>query len=104
MKNLIIDCSSGMKVYLIDEDKEYVKIDENQKKHTDELLVVIDELLKSANLKIEDIENLCVCVGPGSFTGIRVAISICKGLAVDSKMKVFVASNFEIIEEFIFIK
>ena len=36
-------------------DKEYVKIDENQKKHTDELLVVIDELLKSANFKIEDI-------------------------------------------------
>ena len=99
MKNLVIDCSSGMKVYLIDKDKEYVKIDENQKKHTDELLVVIDELLKSANLKIEDIENLCVCVGPGSFTGIRVAISICKGLAVDSKMKVFVASNFEIIED-----
>lgn len=99
MKNLIIDCSSGMKVYLIDEDKEYVKIDENQKKHTDELLVVIDELLNAANLKIDDIENLCVCIGPGSFTGIRVAISICKGLSVDSKMKVFVASNFEIIED-----
>lgn len=99
MNSLIIDCSAGMKLYLIGHDKEYVKIDENQKKHTDELLVEIDKLLKDADLKIDDIDNLCVCVGPGSFTGIRVAISICKGLAVDSKMKIFVASNFEIFED-----
>lgn len=99
MKSLILDCSAGMSVYVLNDDKIYSKVDNNQKKHTDELLVCVDELLKNANIKISDIENVCVCIGPGSFTGIRVAISICKGLVVGSNIKVFIATNFEIMEQ-----
>lgn len=98
MKSLIIDCSAGMSVYIINENDVYSKVDENQKKHTDELLVVVDELLIQSGLKINQIENICVCIGPGSFTGIRVAISICKGLAVNSNAKICIASNFDIYE------
>lgn len=98
MKSLIIDCSAGMNIYVIDGENTIFKIDNTQKKHTDELLLCVDELLSKSNLTINEIENLCVCVGPGSFTGIRVAISICKGLAVDSKVKIYVASNFDIYE------
>ncbi len=95
---LIIDCSSGMSVYVLKGDEIYSKIDKNQKKHTDELLFVVDELLAQANLNIAQIENFCVCIGPGSFTGIRVAISIIKGLAVESKAKVFALTNFDILQ------
>lgn len=99
MVSLIIDCSYGMNVYLIKNDEVFSKIDNNQKKHTDELLLCIDEMFSKASLKIDDVENLCVCIGPGSFTGIRVAISICKGLAIESKMKIFAASNFDIVQD-----
>lgn len=99
MVSLIIDCSYGMNVYLLDNDKVFSKIDSNQKKHTDELLLSIDEMLIEANLKISDIENIGICVGPGSFTGIRVAISVCKGLAVGTNTKVFVATNFDVVED-----
>ena len=99
MNKLIIDCSYGMSLFILDEnDNVYSKIDFNQKKHTDELLLQLDELLKKANLKIQDIDVLGVCVGPGSFTGVRVAISICKGLAINSKLKVVNMSNFDIYE------
>lgn len=98
MRNLIIDCSAGMNAYVVDDEKIFFKQDSKEKKHTDELLLCVDELLNGANLNINEIENICVCVGPGSFTGIRVAISICKGLAVDSNIKVFVLSNFDIYE------
>ena len=98
MNTLIIDCSSGMSVYVLKGEEIYSKIDKNQKKHTDELLYVVDELLTQANLKISEIENLCVCIGPGSFTGIRVAISIVKGLAVESNAKVFTLTNFDILQ------
>ena len=67
-----------------------------QNKHSDEILKVIDELLLKAKLKINDIQNICVCVGPGSFTGVRVAMSIVKGLAIGVKAKVFACSNFDI--------
>lgn len=98
MNTLIIDCSSGMSVYVLKGEEIYSKIDKNQKKHTDELLYVVDELLTQASLKINQIENLCVCIGPGSFTGIRVAISIVKGLAVESNAKVFTLTNFDIFQ------
>ena len=98
MNTLIIDCSSGMSVYVLADEKIYSKIDKNQKRHTDELLCVVDELLKNAGIKIQDINNLCVCIGPGSFTGIRVAISVVKGLAVESNAKVFALTNFDIFQ------
>lgn len=96
MKNLILDCSCGMNIYIVNGEKVFSKIDCTQNKHTDELLNVVDELLKDAKLKINDIENICVCVGPGSFTGLRVAISVAKGLAIGIKAKVFVLTNFDI--------
>lgn len=98
MNSLIIDCSAGMKVYLCAGENVISKIDENQKKHTDELLLCVDELLKQAGLTVKDLDVVGMCEGPGSFTGIRVAISICKGLSVESKVKVVVASNFDIIQ------
>ena len=98
MNILIIDCSAGMSVYVLKNDETFSKIDKNQKKHTDELLYVVDELLNLAELKIKEIDNICVCIGPGSFTGIRVAISIVKGLAVESNAKVFIATNFDVLQ------
>ena len=97
MNTLILDCSCGMSIYLITEKADYSHIDKNQKKHTDELLLSVDELLNKAELQIQDIDNICVCIGPGSFTGIRVAVSICKGLAIGAHAKIFVADNFEIV-------
>ena len=98
MNILIIDCSAGMSVYVLKNDETFSKIDKNQKKHTDELLYVVDELLNLAELKIKEIDNICVCIGPGSFTGIRVAISIVKGLVVESNAKVFIATNFDVLQ------
>ncbi len=98
MNSLIIDCSAGMSLTLLSKEGEYSYIDDNEKKHSDELLVALDNLLAKANLKIQDIENICVCIGPGSFTGVRVAISICKGLAIGTGAKVFVLSNLDIYD------
>lgn len=98
MKILMIDCSNGMEIEVLNEGKRASYIDRDEKKHTDSLLLVVDEQLQKVGLKIGDIEYICVCVGPGSFTGIRVAISICKGLAVNGNVKICTASNFDVIE------
>ena len=98
MNLLIIDCSTGMKLYLIKNNEEFVFVDENQKRHTDTLLSTVDDLFTQAGLSVKDLDCIGVCVGPGSFTGIRVAVSICKGLSVESKIKVVVATNFDIYQ------
>lgn len=97
MNSLIIDCSNGMAVYVICDKGTFSFVDQNQKRHTDELLVSVDKLLSEAGLLVGDVQNICICIGPGSFTGIRVAISICKGLAVSGDVKVVCASNFDVL-------
>ena len=98
MINLILDCSYGMNVYLVNDGEVYSFEDKIQNKHSDEILKVIDELLSKAKVSVKDIQNICVCVGPGSFTGVRVAVSIVKGLAIGTNAKVFALSNFDIFD------
>ncbi len=45
------------------------------------LLPEVDALLCEAGLEIEEVEGFVVSTGPGSFTGIRVGLATCKGLA-----------------------
>ncbi|MBE6451891.1 MAG: tRNA (adenosine(37)-N6)-threonylcarbamoyltransferase complex dimerization subunit type 1 TsaB [Alphaproteobacteria bacterium] len=48
------------------------------------LLPAIQELLKKATINFSDIEVLFVCVGPGSFTGVRSSISAARTLNLAS--------------------
>lgn len=49
--------------------------------HSTTLMPMVDNMLKQADLKIEDIDALCINTGPGSFTGIRIGVAAVKGLA-----------------------
>lgn len=48
--------------------------------HAERLLALVEETLKEAGLPKEAIERIGVGVGPGSFTGVRVGLSIAQGL------------------------
>ena len=49
--------------------------------HSETMLHIVDSLLKACSVGIKDINVLSCCVGPGSFTGVRIGVSIIKGLA-----------------------
>lgn len=94
---LIIDCSYGMNIDVFANGQEYIYSCLETKKQSDTLLENIDNLLKKAAIKIADIDVIAVCVGPGSFTGIRVAISVAKGLAVGTGAKVLTFNSFDAV-------
>lgn len=51
-------------------------------RHPSEVLAVrVRELLADHGLSVKDLSLLLVTLGPGSFTGIRVGLAFCKGLA-----------------------
>lgn len=51
-------------------------------KHSEFILPKIDELLLRNNLEIKDINMILYNQGPGSFTGLRIGLSIAIGIAV----------------------
>lgn len=48
--------------------------------HAERLHVYIDDVLKEANVKPEELSAIAVSKGPGSYTGLRIGVSAVKGL------------------------
>ena len=49
--------------------------------HAEYLPVEIDRLFKDVHILPEEIDGVAVSIGPGSFTGLRIGLSVAKGLA-----------------------
>ncbi len=49
--------------------------------HSRTLLPMGEDMLKNAELSLRDVDLLAVAHGPGSFTGVRIGVSMVKGLA-----------------------
>ncbi len=50
--------------------------------HAERLLPMIEELLDLAAAEYEDIMRIAVTTGPGTFTGLRIGLSVARGLAL----------------------
>jgi tRNA threonylcarbamoyladenosine biosynthesis protein TsaB len=61
-------------------------------------LRLIDEVLSSAQLAPEQIERLAVGIGPGSFTGLRIAIAYAKSLAAVWRRPLVPIDSFDLLE------
>jgi tRNA threonylcarbamoyladenosine biosynthesis protein TsaB len=51
-----------------------------KKKHSSILVPAIKDLLKTIDLKMEEINGIAVSIGPGSFTGLRIGLCVAKGV------------------------
>lgn len=48
--------------------------------HSSKLAIFIDELFKESEVKINELDAVCVSSGPGSYTGLRIGVSSAKGI------------------------
>jgi len=58
--------------------------------HTENLAAIFDSYLKMIDLKVEEIDEIVIGEGPGSFTGIRIAFAFLKGVFSGSKESKFI--------------
>jgi len=52
-----------------------------QRRHADELFPTIERLLSATRVPLSGLDRVAVATGPGSFTGLRVAIAAAQGIA-----------------------
>lgn len=79
MNRLIVNTANDKLLIVLETgDKVFCKLNESKMHHNETMLPLIDEILKENHLKINDINELGVVIGPGSFTGIRVGIATIK--------------------------
>lgn len=63
--------------------------------HSQTLMVMAQDLLKTCGKKAGDVTALAVAAGPGSFTGVRIGVAAAKGFAWGGQMSVYGVSTLE---------
>ena len=87
MIKLIIDAAKDKVFFMIINNDNYYNIThENSKNNYEKITLLIDDFLKSKNLKIDKISEIYVNRGPGSFAGIRNSLSVVKAIHLVNKI------------------
>lgn len=99
MKILAVDTSSKIcSVAILENDKLIDEINlDNGKTHSENFMPIVKEILEKNNLKLPDIELIGCCVGPGSFTGIRIGVASIKAMAEIHNILIAEVTSLEIL-------
>ena len=65
--------------------------------HSENLLTVIEEGLKLNNIKLKDFEKIIVGEGPGSYTGLRVAMVVAKMASYTLNIPLYTISSLSYV-------
>jgi len=69
----------------------------SENNESEKLMPEIDDLLKNKKIKYDDLEGIIVVKGPGSFTGLRVGVSVANAIAYVQKIPVYGIDSFKFL-------
>jgi tRNA threonylcarbamoyladenosine biosynthesis protein TsaB len=94
MRILGIDSSTpGCSVALLNNDTIVAeRIADPRPTYSKYLLQMVDQVLKEGKSRLDDVDGFAVTIGPGSFTGLRIGVSLLKGFVLATE-KPFVGIN-----------
>lgn len=99
MISLFLDSASHFVVVGIYQDTEplYLKIEQNDNHLSERLLPMVAEAFDSISMKLASIDRIYVVNGPGSFTGVRIGVTVAKTLAWSLQKEIIPISELELM-------
>ena len=99
LKRLIIDSATKYLYIALYEDLEclgkYYKSGNND--HSTKLMVEIERIFKKNNLKVADLDEIIIGIGPGSYTGLRIGVVVAKMFGWNNNILVRTISSLALI-------
>jgi tRNA threonylcarbamoyladenosine biosynthesis protein TsaB len=98
MKILSLDASNNITSVAISENDNIIayESDFRNSMQAETIVPMIEKCLNDAKLEYKNIDYLATIIGPGSFTGIRIGLSVAKAILFTTNIKPIVISNFEV--------
>lgn len=98
LKLLIDTATQALIIGLLDGDQVIAQhFDSANRNHSERLIVQLDRLLKGVGKTIQDVDALIVGAGPGSYTGVRIGVTVGKVLAYTLNKPLFQTSTLALI-------
>lgn len=99
MIKFLIDTSSSNIILGLYQDNQPIKeiIEENDHQLSSRIFPLIDQLFQSTEKKVEEVDEIVVVNGPGSFTGVRIGVTIAKTYAWSLKKKIIPVSELQVM-------
>jgi len=69
--------------------------DDSRYRHLESIILNIQNLLQKNNLSYQDLQYISVDIGPGSFTGLRIGVTIARTLAQTLNLPLIGISNLD---------
>lgn len=66
-------------------------------KHSTELFPTLQSLLELISATPEDISTVALSIGPGSFTGLRIAVALAKSMALAGQCQLIPVSSLDVV-------
>lgn len=98
MKTLFMDSSHKHLLVVLFENNEVKAslIEECWKKQSEKLFPAVISCMSKANFKVDELDRIVVSIGPGSYTGVRIALSVAKVLGTTKQIEVYTLNTLQL--------
>lgn len=98
MYSLFVDTAYKYLTVVIAKDNEVIASFSSEcfKKQSEQLFIVLEDLFNKANINRKDIEEVYISEGPGSYTGVRIGMTLAKVLCQIRKIKLYTISTLKL--------
>lgn len=66
------------------------------KRQSEEVFLALDKIFNEANITKKDIDSICISKGPGSYTGVRIGMTIAKVISETMKLDLHTISTLKL--------